>query len=298
MPAIPPVPELARRSLMNLLDGSLLLDLTTLEELVAAAASVHPERRDIARNWFHKRHNGTGEFELLRQEALVQKWTKSDWHTAVKRWRSDPAARAFCDRVYAILKDSKVDDLMAWISEGGCPFEEEAFEHVVEKTTNYIASLARISGVWDDEEIQDLVNRVHFRLYKSLRKGKYQPQSRSCAFGYIKETTRQELYDYRDRRRKDSRFLPMANEQFLGEEDERRSLDTLAGSELREEVEAVFAKLPEEEQVLLRAKYWEGYSPSQIAEGLGMEYRAVLKKLCTAKEHFAQLWGSQGGFTK
>ena len=116
---------------------------------------------------------------------------------------------------------------------------------------------------------------------------------KSSLFTWLCGIAKHEIADfYRKKKIKTILFshLPFLEElatQALGPEEK------LIRKELKREIKAVFKKLSEGYRQVLRLKYQEGYTVSQIAQKLGLSFKAVESRLFRARLAFQKEYARQ-----
>lgn len=158
------------------------------------------------------------------------------------------------------------------------------FETYRPKIARYITT--RVDDPLDGEEIvqEIFISGLQFLPSYSFK---------SSLFTWLLGIARHEVADYYRKKKIKTvlfshlPFLEKLADQALGPEEE------MIEAELKARVKRVFGRLTEGYRVVLRLKYIEGLSVSEIADRLGLSYKATESRLTRARFCFREVWATE-----
>jgi RNA polymerase sigma-70 factor (ECF subfamily) len=182
------------------------------------------------------------------------------------------------------------------MAQGGA---ESAFEELIRRHQQRVFAL--VSGILRrQEDVEDIAQQVFLKVYLSLRKF----DQRAAFSTWLYKITVNECWDYLRKKK----VRPLVYESDLSEEQVSR-LDGIVSAgrvvlgpneraEVKDLLERMLDKLPEQDRQLLVLKEIEGFSVQELAEILGLNVNTVKVRLFRARgrimESYRRRLGSGG----
>lgn len=162
--------------------------------------------------------------------------------------------------------------------------EEPAFEELVRRHQQRVFAL--VSGILRrHEDVEDIAQQVFLKVYLSLRKF----DQRAAFSTWLYKITVNECWDYLRKKK----VRPLVYESDLSEEQvsrldgivsaERVSLGPNERAEVKQLLERMLDRLPEQDRQLLVLKEIEGFSVQELAEILDLNVNTVKVRLFRAR---------------
>jgi len=162
--------------------------------------------------------------------------------------------------------------------------EEPAFEELVRRHQQRVFAL--VGGILRrQEDVEDIAQQVFLKVYLSLRKF----DQRAAFSTWLYKITVNECWDYLRKKK----VRPLVYESDLSEEQvsrldgivsaERVSLNPNERAEVKQLLERMLDRLPEQDRQLLVLKEIEGFSVQELAEILGLNVNTVKVRLFRAR---------------
>lgn len=162
--------------------------------------------------------------------------------------------------------------------------QESAFEELVRRHQHRVFAL--VSGILRrQEDVEDIAQQVFLKVYLSLRKF----DQRAAFSTWLYKITVNECWDYLRKKK----VRPLVYEADLSEEQvsrldgivsaERVSLNPNERAEVKQLLERMLDKLPEQDRQLLVLKEIEGFSVQELAEILNLNVNTVKVRLFRAR---------------
>jgi RNA polymerase sigma-70 factor (ECF subfamily) len=167
------------------------------------------------------------------------------------------------------------------MAQGG---KESAFEELIRRHQQRVFAL--VSGILRrQEDVEDIAQQVFLKVYLSLRKF----DQRAAFSTWLYKITVNECWDYLRKKK----VRPLVYESDLSEEQvsrldgivsaERVSLNPNERAEVKQLLERMLDKLPEQDRQLLVLKEIEGFSVQELAEILHLNVNTVKVRLFRAR---------------
>lgn len=162
--------------------------------------------------------------------------------------------------------------------------QEPAFEELVRRHQQRVFAL--VSGILRrQEDVEDIAQQVFLKVYLSLKKF----DQRAAFSTWLYKITVNECWDYLRKKK----VRPLVYESDLSEEQvsrldgivsaERVSLNANERAEVKQLLERMLDKLPEQDRQLLVLKEMEGFSVQELAEILNLNVNTVKVRLFRAR---------------
>jgi RNA polymerase sigma-70 factor (ECF subfamily) len=162
--------------------------------------------------------------------------------------------------------------------------EEPAFEELVRRHQQRVFAL--VGGILRrQEDVEDIAQQVFLKVYLSLRKF----DQRAAFSTWLYKITVNECWDYLRKKK----VRPLVYESDLSEEQvsrldgivsaERVSLNPNERAEVKQLLERMLDRLPEQDRQLLVLKEIEGFSVQELAEILDLNVNTVKVRLFRAR---------------
>jgi RNA polymerase sigma-70 factor (ECF subfamily) len=181
------------------------------------------------------------------------------------------------------VSDSQANELLELASRAAR--DELAFQELYEKTKAYVAAVIRKSvPLIQDADLWDVLNTVYLKLWLALQAGQCRADSDQVFLGWLAAIARNETVDWSRRGRRHiehRRELDRMTEGWVN--------NTLSGAQA-ECVRVVLEQLGFESAQLLRLRYIDCFTCSEIAQRLGIPVTTVYARLHQARERFRELW--------
>lgn len=138
----------------------------------------------------------------------------------------------------------------------------------------------------NEEEAEEILQETLISAYESLSRF----GGHSTFYSWLCGIAKHETADYYRKRKIKTilfshlPFLEKLTDQALGPE------ERMIEEELKRKMSRIFGRLTEGYRVVLRLKYIDGHSVTQIAQKLGMSAKAVESKLTRARLAFREAW--------
>lgn len=162
--------------------------------------------------------------------------------------------------------------------------QEPAFEELIRRHQQRVFAL--VSGILRrQEDVEDIAQQVFLKVYLSLRKF----DQRAAFSTWLYKITVNECWDYLRKKK----VRPLVYESDLSEEQvsrldgivsaERMTLNPNERAEVKQLLERMLDKLPEQDRQLLVLKEIEGFSVQELAEILNLNVNTVKVRLFRAR---------------
>lgn len=269
------------------------IELSKLEEhhLLGLLARTRPDRREEVIMVAHARYNGQGIAVLEIQEREFDESSyEGRWRYCHEMRKADPSID-----LIRTMTDLEADDLAGFAADSLCGVRNEAFEAFLKRIRPFVFNvMSNEVHVRGDEAKNEISRRVDFRLYSSFWNGRY--QTSNSAFGFVRETIRQESLNYfkEERRRQVIGVVHVepSSLEIIG----RTEFDPVSRQNVNSEaVYAVLATMEEKHRVLVLMIDIEGYSVNEVAIRVGWSEDTVRRRHAAAHELFRQRWLSRFG---
>ena len=184
------------------------------------------------------------------------------------------------------------------MAQGG---KESAFEELIRRHQQRVFAL--VSGILRrQEDVEDIAQQVFLKVYLSLRKF----DQRAAFSTWLYKITVNECWDYLRKKK----VRPLVYESDLSEEQvsrldgivsaERVALNPNERAEVKQLLERMLEKLPEQDRQLLVLKEIEGFSVQELAEILDLNVNTVKVRLFRARgrilEGYRRRLGPDGSY--
>jgi RNA polymerase sigma-70 factor (ECF subfamily) len=174
--------------------------------------------------------------------------------------------------------------------------QESAFEELVRRHQQRVFAL--VSGILRrQEDVEDIAQQVFLKVYLSLKKF----DQRAAFSTWLYKITVNECWDYLRKKK----VRPLVYESDLSEEQVSR-LDGIVSAdrvvlgqsdraEIKQLLDRMLEKLPEQDRQLLVLKEMEGFSVQELAEILGLNVNTVKVRLFRARGRILETYRRRGG---
>ncbi len=155
---------------------------------------------------------------------------------------------------------------------------EIEFADIIDKTKKVVLKAVNDNLFYEYfHDIDDVVQEIYFRAYKSLVKGKFENKSKISTWLYT--IARNECYRYNKKRKRDEEKLKLFKENLeylTPTENHDKNIE-------KQELNSIIANMPEKYSIIL-SLHQQGYKHQYISDKLDLKAGTVKSRLHRAKK--------------